>query len=210
MSEAFPDPRTLLKRYGLSAKKSWGQNFLISSRVYRAIVDAANFGLRFRSLVEIAFIVLVFMGGATLAAREYPYLVARAQVSESLALFAGLKVDLTAFYSQHGHWPVTDAEIDSLPHRGEDISGAYVRGIEIAEHGVLLVWFRDNRRVSPLIADRNMVFRPMTNVFDSSAPITWSCGNWQPPAGMTMSLHNPTTVDTHSLPFTCREYFTYE
>ena len=40
MSDAFPDPRTLLKRYGLSAKKSWGQNFLISTRVYRAIVDA--------------------------------------------------------------------------------------------------------------------------------------------------------------------------
>ena len=40
MSEAFPDPRTLLKRHGLSAKKSWGQNFLVSGRVYRAIVDA--------------------------------------------------------------------------------------------------------------------------------------------------------------------------
>ena len=40
MTPAFPDPHTLLKRYGFSAKKSWGQNFLISERVYRAIVDA--------------------------------------------------------------------------------------------------------------------------------------------------------------------------
>ncbi len=40
MREAFPDARALLKRYGFSAKKSWGQNFLISERVYRAIVDA--------------------------------------------------------------------------------------------------------------------------------------------------------------------------
>ncbi len=40
MTPAFPDARTLLKRYGFSAKKSWGQNFLISERVYRAIVDA--------------------------------------------------------------------------------------------------------------------------------------------------------------------------
>ena len=38
--EAFPDPRTLLKRYGLAAKKSWGQNFLIAESVYRGIVDA--------------------------------------------------------------------------------------------------------------------------------------------------------------------------
>jgi hypothetical protein len=34
------DPRTLLARYGLAAKKSWGQNFLIEERVYDAIVRA--------------------------------------------------------------------------------------------------------------------------------------------------------------------------
>jgi len=40
MSEPFPDPRTLLRKYALGAKKSWGQNFLIAERAYRAIVDA--------------------------------------------------------------------------------------------------------------------------------------------------------------------------
>ncbi len=40
MSSAFPDARTLLRRHGLAAKKSWGQNFLISERVDRGIVDA--------------------------------------------------------------------------------------------------------------------------------------------------------------------------
>ena len=38
--EPFPDVRTLLRKYQLSAKKSWSQNFLISERAYRAIVDA--------------------------------------------------------------------------------------------------------------------------------------------------------------------------
>lgn len=38
--EPFPDARTLLGRYGLHAKKRFGQNFLISERVFRAIVDA--------------------------------------------------------------------------------------------------------------------------------------------------------------------------
>ena len=37
----FPDARVLLDRYGLRAKKSFGQNFLVSERVFRAIVDAA-------------------------------------------------------------------------------------------------------------------------------------------------------------------------
>ena len=38
--EAFPDARVILGRYGLQAKKSFGQNFLISERAFRAIVDA--------------------------------------------------------------------------------------------------------------------------------------------------------------------------
>jgi 16S rRNA (adenine1518-N6/adenine1519-N6)-dimethyltransferase len=38
--EAFPDARVLLDRHGLRAKKWFGQNFLISERAFRAIVDA--------------------------------------------------------------------------------------------------------------------------------------------------------------------------
>jgi 16S rRNA (adenine1518-N6/adenine1519-N6)-dimethyltransferase len=37
-------PRELLERYGLRAKKSWGQNFLVDERTYRAIVEAAGAG----------------------------------------------------------------------------------------------------------------------------------------------------------------------
>jgi 16S rRNA (adenine1518-N6/adenine1519-N6)-dimethyltransferase len=38
--EAFLDARALLRKHSLSAKKSWGQNFLVSERAYRAICDA--------------------------------------------------------------------------------------------------------------------------------------------------------------------------
>ena len=38
--EAFADARVILARHGLHAKKSFGQNFLISERAFRAIVDA--------------------------------------------------------------------------------------------------------------------------------------------------------------------------
>jgi 16S rRNA (adenine1518-N6/adenine1519-N6)-dimethyltransferase len=38
--DAFPDARVLLDRYGLRAKKWFGQNFLTNERVFRAIVDA--------------------------------------------------------------------------------------------------------------------------------------------------------------------------
>jgi 16S rRNA (adenine1518-N6/adenine1519-N6)-dimethyltransferase len=39
--DPFPDARELLARYNLRAKKGFGQNFLISERAFRAIVDAA-------------------------------------------------------------------------------------------------------------------------------------------------------------------------
>jgi 16S rRNA (adenine1518-N6/adenine1519-N6)-dimethyltransferase len=38
--DPFPDARVLLGRYQLRAKKGFGQNFLISERAFRAIVDA--------------------------------------------------------------------------------------------------------------------------------------------------------------------------
>jgi 16S rRNA (adenine1518-N6/adenine1519-N6)-dimethyltransferase len=38
------DPRTLLAKYNLHAKKSWGQNFLTDERAYRAIVGACAVG----------------------------------------------------------------------------------------------------------------------------------------------------------------------
>jgi 16S rRNA (adenine1518-N6/adenine1519-N6)-dimethyltransferase len=37
---SVPDARTLLKKYGERAKKSWGQNFLVDEKAYRAIVEA--------------------------------------------------------------------------------------------------------------------------------------------------------------------------
>ena len=41
-SEAFADARVILARHGLFAKKQFGQNFLISDRAFRAIVDATG------------------------------------------------------------------------------------------------------------------------------------------------------------------------
>jgi len=40
-SGRYPGARALLDRYGLSAKKSWGQNFLVNDGVFRAIATAA-------------------------------------------------------------------------------------------------------------------------------------------------------------------------
>jgi 16S rRNA (adenine1518-N6/adenine1519-N6)-dimethyltransferase len=59
---AFEDARALLSKYGLRAKKSFGQNFLISERVFRAIVDASVGG-------EDDWIIEIGSGLGTLTAR---------------------------------------------------------------------------------------------------------------------------------------------
>lgn len=56
------DPRELLRRYGLAAKKSWGQNFLVNDGVYRAIVDATVAGTD-------AWVIEIGSGLGTLTAR---------------------------------------------------------------------------------------------------------------------------------------------
>lgn len=43
-SMAYPDARTLLRKYGLRAKKSWGQNFLVDERAFAGIVRASGAG----------------------------------------------------------------------------------------------------------------------------------------------------------------------
>ena len=39
-----PDARTLLRKYGLRAKKTWGQNFLVDERALDSIVRATGAG----------------------------------------------------------------------------------------------------------------------------------------------------------------------
>lgn len=59
---AFPTAHELLAKYGLRAKKSFGQNFLTSDRVFRAIVDATVQN-------ELEWVVEVGAGIGTLTAR---------------------------------------------------------------------------------------------------------------------------------------------
>jgi 16S rRNA (adenine1518-N6/adenine1519-N6)-dimethyltransferase len=60
--DPFPDARVLLERYGLRAKKAYSQNFLISERAFRAIVDATV-------KTEFDWIVEIGAGLGTLTAR---------------------------------------------------------------------------------------------------------------------------------------------
>ena len=54
--------RELLRKYGLQAKKSWGQNFLVDERAYQAIVEACALG-------EGDWVVEIGAGLGTLTAR---------------------------------------------------------------------------------------------------------------------------------------------
>src|SRR5262249_8063793 len=58
-------PKELLKKYGLSAKKSWGQNFLVDEKAYQAIVEACR-------LTKEDWVVEIGAGLGTLTMRLQP------------------------------------------------------------------------------------------------------------------------------------------
>jgi 16S rRNA (adenine1518-N6/adenine1519-N6)-dimethyltransferase len=58
-------PKDLLRKYGLHAKKSWGQNFLVDDKAYEAIVEACR-------LTRDDWVIEIGAGLGTLTARLQP------------------------------------------------------------------------------------------------------------------------------------------
>jgi len=175
----------------------------------RALIDAANYGFRFRPLFEALAIALVMISTTAIAVHEFTNLVARAQLIESAALMSTNKVSLMVFHAQHGRWPETDDEIAFIEAYNDhfrayrDTPGKYVDALIVGDAGQVAVTFNDERS-SPLIGSLTLAYRPFTNAHDATSPIVWGCGYAVPPPGMTVLGDNPTNISPFLLPYSCR------
>jgi len=105
---AFPTAGQLLDKYGFRAKKSFGQNFLISDRVFRAIVDATVWH-------ESNWVVEIGAGLGTLTSR----LAQRAHEGKVIALERDPDM-VTVLEGELGHHDVVHIEkVDALKYSYE-------------------------------------------------------------------------------------------
>lgn len=72
------------------------------------------------TLIELMIVVAIIGILAAIAIPAYQDYIARAQASEALELFSGVKAPLSEYFADRGAWPATPAEI------GLNTSGKYV------------------------------------------------------------------------------------
>jgi len=171
----------------------------------RLFAEAFNFAYRFRDLFETCAIVFVIMLVTAIGIRQFEILTTKTRVSEALSLITAYKSDITAFRAQTGRWPETENEklpVTLLP----DYDGLSNRiaSMDILDDGVVVARFKDSDDVPESIRGYVLAFRPAVNANDPTLPLTWTCGYWRPPAGLSVSETNPTSFPPQVLPFTCR------
>ena len=145
MSPPFEDPRRVLKRHGLAAKRAYSQNFLVSERAVRAIVAACQPTAE-RSIIELGAgcgtltFALADAGGRVIAIERDPDMLAVLEAERgewSVEIVAGdaKQIDLAAL---GGGQRVTVA--GTLPYA---ITGAIFRNLveqaDWVERAVLMV-----------------------------------------------------------------------
>ena len=86
------------------------------------------------TLIELMIVVAIIGILAAVAIPQYQNYVARAQVAEGLALASGAKTAIAEYRSTTGEWPADNAAA-GLAADPEDISGKYVKSVEIGGRG---------------------------------------------------------------------------
>jgi type IV pilus assembly protein PilA len=106
--------------------------------------------------------------------------IGQAAVVAGLAMAAHAKIAVSAFQSENGQLPSSNAEA-GLP-AAERIADRYVSSIAIASQGTITVTYQGE----PLLQGKTLVMTP--TVLDGAYAITWSCSGGTLPAELRPEL----------------------
>jgi type IV pilus assembly protein PilA len=137
------------------------------------------------TLIELMIVVAIIAILAAIAIPAYQDYLIRTQVSEGATLSDGAKTAIAEFYSNTGHFPLTN-ESAGLPTTITSISGSYVSQVDVSAIPGQIVATFNGPKANSHISNKTFVLSAITK--DGS--FAWSC-----------SL---STVDKKYLPTNCR------
>ncbi|MEO0997473.1 MAG: pilin [Pseudomonadota bacterium] len=151
------------------------------------------------TLIELMIVIAIIGILASIAIPAYQDYTIRAQVAESFSITSELKPSIRDYYKDRGRFPADNAAA-GVP-KPRHLLGSYVAGVEVAA-GAMHVEFGNyvNTHLDGLL----LTIRPIFVSESPTSPISWICGQREPPEGMTAAGDDRTTVQPKHLPSACR------
>jgi len=151
------------------------------------------------TLVEMMAVIAVITILALMAIPSYLDKIVKAQIEAALPLADIAKRSISTIWSATQTMPADNA-VAALP-AADKIVNNYVSALTV-EDGVIHITF--GNRANKSIAGKILSLRPAVVEEAPVVPITWVCGEAEPPGKMTVMGKNQTNVDLLYLPMECR------
>ncbi len=151
------------------------------------------------TLIELMIVVSIIGILAAISLPAYQSYIVRAQIAEAITLATDLKKEIKDVYQNKGAFPVNNREA-GVP-EAKYLIGNYVQRIDI-ENGAIQIEF--GNKANKQIANTVLSLQPLIVPQSPTSPMSWNCGNSEPPKGMKAVGENRTSISREFLPYSCR------
>ena len=157
--------------------------------------------LRGFSLLELMVVVAIVAILALIALPGVPDKFVRDQIVDAVMLADIAKVPVAAAWAASATLPLDNASAGLPP--ADKIVNNYISSVAI-ESGAIQITF--GNQANGNIRGKMLTFRPGVVEGANVVPVTWVCGNAEPPKNMTAKGLNKTDLALKYLPLNCRAY----
>jgi type IV pilus assembly protein PilA len=119
---------------------------------------------------------------------------------EALAMAGDMRENVTAHYVEQLAFPANNAQA-GVP-KPEFLIGNRITGVVIKDGAIHVTL---GNKVSKLLQDKTLTFRPAIVIGSPTSPIAWLCGYDTPVTGMLAVGENRTDIADEFLPLACRK-----
>lgn len=151
------------------------------------------------TLIELMIVVAIIGILAAIALPSYQSYTIRAQVTEAITLASELKGDIKEYYKYHGRFPANNRAA-GIP-EPQHLIGNYVKTIHVVDGAIHVTL---GNKVNENVKGKKLTIRPLVVKGSPTSPISWNCGDSEPPEGMNAVGKNQTDIDGKYVASACR------